>query len=210
MGQLGKAADVIVQRFRAVEANAVENLAWPKAQLLEALAPVHVSSLTPALRAEVHRQVEEDSRLQDPASLAPWKSGKAPWQQPGEKGKQIADWGKAKWKGGQALGREKHRKGQRQTSLERQVKGAKRKTHRSERLGTPSRASMGSTSKLVKNGGRMVFDPGPHETCCHPLPKPMVFVPLCARILQQHWLAQARPFIKGARNQASPLGHVWA
>lgn len=72
-GHLGRAGDILAQRFRAVEANAVENMSWQRAKHLEALPPVQVSSVTPAMRAEVERIAKEEARLEDPRT-ANWSA----------------------------------------------------------------------------------------------------------------------------------------
>ena len=58
-GQLGRAGDILAQRFRAVEANAVERIGWLRARFIEALPPSQITSVPVAMRAEIDKASTE-------------------------------------------------------------------------------------------------------------------------------------------------------
>ena len=61
-GHVGRAGDIMAQRFRALEYAATEGRSWSKAKHLE-LAPLDgATSLTPGLRGDMNRQARRDQR----------------------------------------------------------------------------------------------------------------------------------------------------
>ena len=61
-GHVGRAGDIMAQRFRALEYVATEGRSWSKTKHLE-LAPLDgASSLTPGLRGDMNRQARRDQR----------------------------------------------------------------------------------------------------------------------------------------------------
>ena len=61
-GHVGRAGDIMAQRFRALEYVATDGRSWSKAKHLE-LAPLDgATSLTPGLRGDMNRQARRDQR----------------------------------------------------------------------------------------------------------------------------------------------------
>ena len=105
-GQLGRAGDILAQRFRAVEANSVERIGWLRARFIEALPPSQITSVPVAMRAEIDKQARSEFKLSGSGAIGwqavkgagkdGWKGMRAPWltsqdQLEGGKGKREED-----------------------------------------------------------------------------------------------------------------------
>ena len=105
-GQLGRAGDILAQRFRAVEANSVERIGWHWARFIEALPPSQITSVPVTMRAEIDKQAQSEFKLSGSGAIGwqavkgagkdGWKGLRAPWltsqdQLQGGKGKREED-----------------------------------------------------------------------------------------------------------------------
>ena len=82
-GQLGRAGDILAQRFRAVEANSVERIGWLRARFIEALPPSQITSVPVAMRAEIDKQARNEFKLSGKGVIG-WQTvkgtGKEGWK----------------------------------------------------------------------------------------------------------------------------------
>ena len=100
-GQLGRAGDILAQRFRAVEANSVERIGWLRARFIEALPPSQITSVPVAMRAEIDKQARSEFKLSGKGAIG-WQAVKGAGKE-GWKGMRAPLIGKGKREGKDAV-----------------------------------------------------------------------------------------------------------